>query len=152
MVRVHLFRISLATQLCLTDFCLWGPPEPNSVVGDTEGEAVAYCTKPEHGTRLIPRGALQGVQFMKTPDYVQVVGFIDQTQINMQVDDWGGEMDPHGADLVRISSGLWNVQRNLCVIPSVEPPWEVCFTQRHGAVMEDSNRSSNGTSTLSSTL
>ncbi|KAL0060900.1 hypothetical protein AAF712_012293 [Marasmius tenuissimus] len=83
----------------IDDFCLWGPPEPNSVVGDTEGEAVAYCTKPEHGTRLIPRGALQGVQFMKTPDYVQVVGFIDQTQINMQADDWGGEMDPHGADL-----------------------------------------------------
>ncbi|KAJ8073560.1 hypothetical protein PM082_011838 [Marasmius tenuissimus] len=81
------------------DFCLWGPPEPNSVVGNTEGEAVAYCTKPEHGTRLFPPGALQGVQFTKTPDYIQVVGFLDQTKINMQADDFGGEMDPHGADL-----------------------------------------------------
>ncbi|KAL0571286.1 hypothetical protein V5O48_010677 [Marasmius crinis-equi] len=83
----------------IDDFCLWGPPDPNSEVGSTEGEAVAYCTKPDYGTRLIPRGALQGVQFMRTPDYIQVVGFIDQTQINMRGDDYGGEMDPHGADL-----------------------------------------------------
>jgi hypothetical protein len=36
---------------------------------------------------------------MRTPDYVQVVGFIDQTQINMAAGDFGGELDPHGADL-----------------------------------------------------
>ncbi|KAG8706012.1 hypothetical protein FRC11_008569 [Ceratobasidium sp. 423] len=82
----------------IDDFCVWGPPEPNSVVGNTEGEAVAWCTKPGRGTRLIPAGALTGVQFMKTPDYVQVVGFIKQANINMQADDSGGEMDPHGAD------------------------------------------------------
>ncbi|CUA74426.1 hypothetical protein RSOLAG22IIIB_05535 [Rhizoctonia solani] len=82
----------------IDDFCVWGPPEPNSVVGNTEGEAVAWCTKPGRGTRLIPQGALTGVQFMKTPDYVQVVGFIEQANINMQADDSGGEMDPHGAD------------------------------------------------------
>lgn len=34
---------------------------------------------------------------MKTPDYVQVVGFIDQTKINIADGDYGGEMDPHGA-------------------------------------------------------
>ena len=61
---------------------------------------IAWCTKPGRGTRLIPAGALQGVQFMKTPAYVQVVGFIDQAQINMNSSDFGGEMDPHGADLV----------------------------------------------------
>lgn len=82
------------------DFCLWAPPEANSTIADTEGEEVAWCTKPGRGTRTIPAGALQGVQFMKTPDYVQVVGFIDQTFINMQSDDSGGELDPHGADLV----------------------------------------------------
>ncbi|TRM66581.1 hypothetical protein BD626DRAFT_160957 [Schizophyllum amplum] len=81
------------------DFCLWGPPEPNSRIGDTEGETVAWCTKPGRGTRLIPPEALKGVQFMKTDAYVQVVGFIDQTQINIQTLDYGGEMDPHGADL-----------------------------------------------------
>jgi hypothetical protein len=91
---------SLANVLPL-DFCLWAPIEPNSVVGDVEGEMVAWCTKPGRGTRVIPANSLQGVQFMKTPDYVQVVGFIDQTKINIQAGDSGGEMDPHGADLVR---------------------------------------------------
>lgn len=83
----------------IDDFCLWGPPEPNSHVGDTEGESVAWCTKPGRGTRLIPQGALTGVQFMRTSAYVQVVGFIDQTKINIADGDYGGEMDPHGADL-----------------------------------------------------
>ena len=36
---------------------------------------------------------------MRTPDYIQVVGFIDQTLINIQAGDYGGELDPHGADL-----------------------------------------------------
>jgi hypothetical protein len=81
------------------DFCIWGPHAPDSVVGDTEGEMVAWCTKPGHGTRLIPEGALTGLQWIKTPDYVQAVGFLDQTAINIKAGDWGGEMDPHGADL-----------------------------------------------------
>ncbi|KAJ2917902.1 hypothetical protein MD484_g2524, partial [Candolleomyces efflorescens] len=83
----------------IDDFCLWGPPEYGREVGDIEGIMVAYCTKPGHGTRLIPAGALTGVQWMRTPDYVQAVGFIDQTKINILRGDWGGEMDPHGADL-----------------------------------------------------
>jgi hypothetical protein len=69
------------------------------MIADTEGEEVAWCTKPGRGTRTIPEGALQGVQFMKTSDYVQVVGFIDQTKINIADGDFGGELDPHGADL-----------------------------------------------------
>ncbi|PPR05572.1 hypothetical protein CVT24_002790 [Panaeolus cyanescens] len=81
------------------DFCLWGPPEMGREVGDIEGIMVAWCTQPRHGTRLIPAEALHGVQFMKTPDYAQVVGFIDQTKINILAGDYGGEMDPHGADL-----------------------------------------------------
>ncbi|PFH45492.1 hypothetical protein AMATHDRAFT_159436 [Amanita thiersii Skay4041] len=83
----------------IDDFCLWAPPDAGSTVADEEGEMVAWCTKPGRGTRLIPEGALKGVQFMKTPDYIQVVGFIDQTKINLAPEDFGGEMDPHGADL-----------------------------------------------------
>ncbi|KIM63507.1 hypothetical protein SCLCIDRAFT_8808 [Scleroderma citrinum Foug A] len=83
----------------IDDFCLWAPPKPNSTIGNTEAEEVAWCTKPGHGTRLIPDGALQGVQVIKTPDYIQIAGFIDQTQINLTPDDYGGELDPHGADL-----------------------------------------------------
>ncbi|KAF8624428.1 hypothetical protein AX17_007137 [Amanita inopinata Kibby_2008] len=82
----------------IDDFCLWAPSQL-SVVADSEGEMVAWCTKPGRGTRLIPNGALQGVQWIRTPDYIQVTGFIDQTMINLKSDDWGGEMDPHGADL-----------------------------------------------------
>jgi len=82
----------------IDDFCLWAPPNGPETIGDTEGEEVAWCTKPGHGTRLIPATALQGVQFMRTPDYLQVVGFIDQSFINLQSNDSGGELDPHGAD------------------------------------------------------
>jgi hypothetical protein len=84
------------------DFCLWAPSEPDSVIANTEGEEVAWCTKPGRGTRLIPNGALKGIQYIKTTDYVQIVGFIDQTMINIQAGDYGGELDPHGADLVCI--------------------------------------------------
>ncbi|KAK7046686.1 hypothetical protein R3P38DRAFT_3388420 [Favolaschia claudopus] len=83
----------------LDDFCVWAPRDPNSTIADTEGEEVAWCTKPGRGTRVFPPGALQGVQFMRTPDYVQVVGFVDQTLINIMAGDSGGELDPHGADL-----------------------------------------------------
>ena len=80
------------------DFCLWAPPTGPTTIADTEQSEVAWCTKPGHGSRLIPAGMLRGVQFMKTPDYVQVVGFIDQRGINLESDDFGGELDPHGAD------------------------------------------------------
>ncbi|KAG1727724.1 hypothetical protein EDB19DRAFT_1749350 [Suillus lakei] len=83
----------------IDDFCLWAPPQPNSTIGDTEGQEVAWCTKPGHGTRVIPAGALQGVQLIKTPNYIQIAGFLDQTQVNINADDYGGELDPHGADL-----------------------------------------------------
>jgi hypothetical protein len=81
------------------DFCLWAPSEPGKTVGEIEGEMIAWCSRPGHGTRLIPARALTGLQYLKTPDYIQIVGFIDQTKINMVAGDYGGEMDPHGADL-----------------------------------------------------
>jgi hypothetical protein len=81
-----------------SDFCLWAPATPDKTVGEAEADMVAWCTKP-HGTRLIPNGAITGLQLLRTPDYIQLVGFIDQRQINLQANDYGGEMDPHGADL-----------------------------------------------------
>ncbi|EGG06500.1 uncharacterized protein MELLADRAFT_124012 [Melampsora larici-populina 98AG31] len=80
-------------------FCLWGAQAPNSVVGDIEGETVAYCTKKKYGARMIPAGAIQGIQLTRTPGYIQIVGQIDQTALNIKPDDAGGELDPHGADL-----------------------------------------------------
>jgi hypothetical protein len=43
---------------------------------------------------------LRAAQLLKAPDYVMVTGFIDQTQINIRKGDQGGELDPHGQDLV----------------------------------------------------
>lgn len=95
---------------------------------------VAWCTKPGHGTRLIPANTLQGVQFIKTPDYVQIAGFIDQTKINILEGDFGGEMDPHGADLVRsLSVRVISFLTVARVFISAETPLVVFFTQTHGA-------------------
>jgi len=64
---------------------------------------VAWCTKPGHGTRVIPANTLTGIQFVKTKSYVSIVGFLKQENVNLLDGDYGGEMDPHGADLVRFS-------------------------------------------------
>ncbi|KAF9523222.1 hypothetical protein CPB83DRAFT_863218 [Crepidotus variabilis] len=80
------------------DFCLTAPPNPGKTVADQEGEMVAWCSKKGHGTRLIPNGAIKGLEFRKTPDYIQIVGKIDQTLINIPEGDYGGEMDSGGAD------------------------------------------------------
>lgn len=82
----------------LDDFCLFAPSEPNQTIGDTEGEEVAWCTKPGRGTRLIPDGALKGIQLVQSPGYIQIAGVIDQTKLNIQQADFGGELDSGGQD------------------------------------------------------
>ncbi|KAF5337666.1 hypothetical protein D9758_013021 [Tetrapyrgos nigripes] len=82
----------------LDDFCLFAPSKPDSTIGDTEGEEVAWCTKPGRGTRLIPEGALKGVQLVQSPGYIQIAGVIDQTKVNIQEGDFGGELDSGGQD------------------------------------------------------
>ncbi|EJD54448.1 hypothetical protein AURDEDRAFT_179604 [Auricularia subglabra TFB-10046 SS5] len=83
----------------IDDFCLWAPPNPNSPIGDTEHEEVAWCTKPQHGARQIPAGAITGLQFIKTPSYVLVAGHLKQEMLNMPAGDYGGELDSGGQDL-----------------------------------------------------
>ena len=133
----------------MIDFCLWAPSNPNSLIADTEGEEVAWCTKPGRGTRVIPPGALTGVQFMKTPDYLQAVGFIDQTKINLQQGDYGGELDPHGADLVSdclsyYIDGVMKVCSEVTLsVVSCTPTDSLATT----VTTTRTNKSSNGTST-----
>lgn len=55
------------------DFCLYGLPELD-VVGNAEGEAVAYCTRSGYGTRLIPDGTITGLQVVKAPGYIAFGG------------------------------------------------------------------------------
>lgn len=76
----------------MDDFCLWGPPEGGSTIGDTERVEVAWCTRGDKGARVIPDGTLQGVHFVKTPEYVQVTGVGDFTKINIAAGDAGGEV------------------------------------------------------------
>jgi hypothetical protein len=130
------------------DFCLWAPPDPDSTIGDTEGEAVAWCTKPGHGSRLFPRGALKGVLFVQTPDYIALSGFVDQAMINIQAGDYGGEMDPHGADLVYTSIFFCRFTPFLLLFYSVGIPWAVwCIPMLStGIAAAASIKSSNGTS------
>ncbi|KAI0034377.1 hypothetical protein K488DRAFT_45608 [Vararia minispora EC-137] len=94
------------TSLCQTayvndlgDFCLWGPAQPNSTIADTEGEVVAWCTVPGHGTRIMPEGTITGAQLVKTPDYWMITGLIQQSNIDIASNDTGGELDPGGQDL-----------------------------------------------------
>ncbi|PPQ92149.1 hypothetical protein CVT25_008774 [Psilocybe cyanescens] len=82
------------------DFCLWGSPDPNGQIGSVEAKVVAYCTKPYHGTRLIPPDAITGLQWIRTSAYIQVTGFIKNSGIGLDnTTGNGGELDPHGADL-----------------------------------------------------
>lgn len=80
------------------DFCLYGLPELD-VVGNAEGEAVAYCTREGYGTRLIDSGTITGLQVVKAPGYIAFGGYFHQQNLNIREGDAGGELDPHGADL-----------------------------------------------------
>jgi hypothetical protein len=81
------------------DFCIWGPPDPNTSISDSEGYEVAWCTTATHGSRVIPPGTLTGVQVLNNSNYIQIVAHINQVNVNLPANDTGGELDPHGQDL-----------------------------------------------------
>ncbi|KAK7028467.1 hypothetical protein R3P38DRAFT_2936684 [Favolaschia claudopus] len=87
----------LITLNSVDDFCLFAPPEGPALIGDTETEEVAWCTKPRNNARVIPDGTITGVTFLKTPFYVQIMGIGNFTNLNIRAGDDGGELDPHGA-------------------------------------------------------
>jgi hypothetical protein len=84
-----------------SDFCIWAPAKPNSTIADTEGEEVGWCTKNGYGTRGIPPGTFTGLQVLRTSQYLQIIGFINQGSVNIQPGDFGGELDSGGQDEVR---------------------------------------------------
>jgi len=81
----------------MADFCMWAPPVLDTI-GNSEAREVAWCTQPKHGARLIKPGTIKSAQWLYAQNYVQIVGFLDQTLVNLQGGDMGGELDPHGAD------------------------------------------------------
>ncbi|KAL5525762.1 hypothetical protein ACEPAG_7099 [Sanghuangporus baumii] len=82
----------------LGDFCLWSSSQTDDTIGESEAREVAWCTSPGHGTRVIPPGAITGAQWLYAKNYLQIVGYIDQTKVGLAANDSGGELDPHGAD------------------------------------------------------
>ncbi|GBE88113.1 hypothetical protein BKA93DRAFT_739117 [Sparassis latifolia] len=84
----------------IDNFCLWSSPKPGETIADTEAEEVAWCTNKGYGTRMVPEGTLHGVSVFNTPDYTMFIAYLDQSQINLLANDSGGELDPHGADLL----------------------------------------------------
>jgi hypothetical protein len=82
----------------LNDFCLWGPPEPNSTIADTEGEEVAWCVKTGYGARQMETGVITSAQLLQTSEYIMITGNINQPLINIQDGDFGGELDSGGQD------------------------------------------------------
>ena len=72
-----------------------------SDIGSAEGDVVAYCTKEGHGTRLMPEGTIKGMQLISDGEAYMMTGIIDQTKLNIQDGDFGGELDSGGQDGVR---------------------------------------------------
>lgn len=70
---------------------------------------MAYCTKSGHGARILPAGAITGLQVLKTSAYTQWTGYINQTALNLMEDDSGGELDPHGADEVTFAPSRYDL-------------------------------------------
>ena len=85
----------------LPDFCFWAPQALDNIA-DTEGEEVAWCTKKGHGTRIVPQGTILGAQVLKNNDYWMITGLVDQTRLNIQAGDYGGELDSGGQDGVGV--------------------------------------------------
>ena len=80
---------------------MWSSGQPDDTVGESEAREFAWCTSPGHGTRVIPPGAITGAQWLYATDYLQVVGYIDQSQVNLDPTDEGGGMsilDPDHLD------------------------------------------------------
>ncbi|GAA5869134.1 hypothetical protein JCM8547_008706 [Rhodosporidiobolus lusitaniae] len=87
----------------ISDFCLWGSDTAAtelSTIGDIEAATVSYCTSNNWGARVLKSGALTAVQVLRTEYYIQWTGRIDQTALHLEANDTGGELDPHGADLL----------------------------------------------------
>ena len=73
-------------------------------IGDAEGDVVAYCSQPGHGTRVMPEGTIKGMQLLFDGEAYMMTGLLDQTKINITAGDSGGELDSGGQDGVSTRS------------------------------------------------
>ena len=69
---------------------MWSTSETQDTIAESEQREIAWCTQPGHGTRVIPPGAITGLQWLYAKSYIQIVGFLDQTTVGLQANDSGG--------------------------------------------------------------
>ncbi|KAF9027512.1 hypothetical protein BDZ89DRAFT_1134148 [Hymenopellis radicata] len=81
----------------IDDWCIFAPPDAGVTIGESEAFEVAWCTQARNNARVIPDGVITGASFIKTDFYVELKAYGDFTKINLQAQDFGGELDPHGA-------------------------------------------------------
>lgn len=75
-------------------FCFFLPPGPNKDVASHEDEGVPYCTKPSvvPGNKVFPKNFITVAHYAKTPNYVQVTGYLDPKKFGLIPDDQGGQV------------------------------------------------------------
>lgn len=69
---------------------MWSSSQTDDTVGESEAREVSWCTSPGHGSRVIPPGTITGAQWLYAKNYVQVVGFLDQSKVGLDPTDEGG--------------------------------------------------------------
>ena len=85
------------------DFCSFLPKTPGEAVGDSENDAIPFCTLGNlsaPGAKVFPPGFITSAHFAEGTGYVQVTGTIDRTKYKLSPNDGGGQYDtnaPPGA-------------------------------------------------------
>ncbi|KAJ3197634.1 hypothetical protein HK101_002062 [Irineochytrium annulatum] len=83
-------------------FCLLLPAVKGQTVGDSEGSAKAKCfgSASTPGSSKLPDGAIKSAHYVKTAQYHQVTGMIDEDLLGISQSDGGGQYDnaPHGSE------------------------------------------------------
>ncbi|CAG8676714.1 4504_t:CDS:1 [Cetraspora pellucida] len=83
-------------------FCSFLPRAPNTGIGASEGDAIAFCsvaTVDAPNAGLFPSGLIRTMNFLKTDNYVQITGTIN-SNVYVVPTDGGGQYDinaPPGA-------------------------------------------------------
>jgi len=89
-----------------TDFCSFLPKRPGQNIGESEVDAIPFCTKPNSkapGAKIFPSGFIKTAHFATGDGFIQVTGTIDRTKYKLSKKDGGGQYDtkaPSGASCV----------------------------------------------------
>uniref|UniRef100_A0A1D1Z429 88 kDa immunoreactive mannoprotein mp88 n=1 Tax=Anthurium amnicola TaxID=1678845 RepID=A0A1D1Z429_9ARAE len=85
-------------------FCSFLPKTPGEEIGDSEDDAIPFCTQANPanapGAKQFPTGFIKTAHFKKGTGFVQVTGTIDRTKYKLKKSDGGGQYDtnaPPGA-------------------------------------------------------